>query len=113
MAKLGSLNFYVSSVSVDGYSGASDFNTDSTDLSDYQEGWIVYAESTHTSGTPTITIQVSRDGINWLNYCAETVNVAPPVAIKQSYFYPKYIRIAYTANSSDGNITLKFDKIND
>lgn len=113
MSKPDSENFFVSGTKVDGYTGASDFNTDSLDMITFQQGWILYVESTHTSGTPTITIQVSRDGTNWLDYVTETINVQVPVAIKQSYFFPKYMRIAYTANSSNGNITLKLDKIND
>jgi|TARA_R110000772_G_scaffold244842_1_gene358247 hypothetical protein len=113
MAKQGSNNFYVGSSKVESYTGASDFNTLGIDLTQYQSGWILYAESDHTTGTPTITIQVSRDNTNWLNYITDAIEVLIPITIQQSYFRPKYIRLQYIANSSDGDVTFKFDKVDE
>ena len=113
MAKQGSSNFYVGVSKVESYTGASDFNTLGIDLTQYQSGWILYAESDHTTGTPTITIQVSRDNTNWLDYTIGAIEVLLPVTIQQSYFRPKYIRLKYLANSSDGNLTFKFDKVDE
>lgn len=113
MAKLGSNSFNIGATDIDGYTGASDFNTDGIDLTDYQEGWIVYIESTHTTGTPTISIQVSRDNTTFINYLTEAVDVSIPITIEQSTFKPNFMRIAYTANSSDGNVTFKLNKINE
>lgn len=113
MIKLGVLDFKVASTAVTAYSGASDFNTDSVDFSEYSKAWIVYLESTHTTGAPQITIEVSFDGSTWFDYLSRAVNVALPVTIQRSSFYPKFMRIAYTANSSNGDITFKYHQINE
>lgn len=111
--KLGVLDFKVASTAVTAYSGASDFNTDAVDFSKYSKAWIVYLESTHTTGTPQITIQISKDGTNWIDYVAGSTLISIPVSILESRFYPKFMRISYIANSSDGNVTFKYHQINE
>ena len=64
MKKLGVLDFRVGGVRVDNYTGAADFVTDAVDFSLYSKAWVVYLESTHTIGAPTVTIEVSEDGNN-------------------------------------------------
>lgn len=111
MAKKSSYNFYISSTKAVSYSGASDFNTDSLNLSDFNGSYVLYLNSDHTTGTPTISMEVSNDGSSWFEYTGETTDIAIPIAISDDEFLPKYLRLAYTANSSDGDITFKLDPI--
>ena len=111
MKKIGVLDFRVSGAAVDSYSGGSDFQTDALDLSKYSRAWVVYLESTHTIGAPTVTIEVSEDGNNWLNYVDDATNIVIPCGIGESRFYPKFMRLNYTANSSNGNVTFKYNLI--
>ena len=105
--KLGVKLFYVSSFAVNGsYTGASDFNTNALELSENGE-YILYLGSTHTTGTPKVTLQCSDDGTNWFNYKLDAVDVALPEVFLDDEFFPRYIRIAYTANSSNGNLSFK------
>lgn len=113
MAKKSSNTFYVSSTAVTAYSGASDFNTDAMDLSKFQGAYVLYLYSDHSSGTPTATVQVSYDGTTWFDYRAETTTVSLPISISDDEFLPKYARIVYVANSSNGNVTFKFDPVNE
>ena len=113
MKKLGVLDFRVSGSVVDGYTGASDFVTDGLDFTKYSKSWILYLESTHTTGTPPVTIQISHNNSDWLDYVSDSVNVSLPASIFESKFYPKYMRISYTANSSDGNVTFKLNRIDE
>lgn len=111
MKKLGVLDFRVGGVRVDNFSGAADFNTDSLDLSQYSKAWVVYLQSTHTIGAPTVTIEVSEDGNNWLNYVDDANDIVIPCGIGESRFYPKFMRLVYTANSSNGDVTFKYNLI--
>lgn len=113
MKKLGILDFRIASVLVDGFTGAADVNTDGVDFSKFSKAWIVYLDSTHTTGSPTITIEVSEDNVNWFDYLPKSINISLPVTIQRSSFYPRFMRIAYTANSSNGNITFKYNQINE
>lgn len=89
---------------IDGFSGASDFNTDGLEFPNSK--FILYLDSDHTSGTPTATIEFSGDNSTWYTYKSQS-NVPIPETFFDDEFYPKYIRVAYTANSSNGNVTFK------
>ncbi len=101
----------VSSIDVVTYPANADFTTDAIDFSKYSKAWIVYLESTHTVGSPQITIEVSNDGSSWLNYVDDATSIFIPCSIGESKFYPKFMRISYVANSSNGNVTFKYNKI--
>ena len=111
--KLGVLSFRVSGVEVDAYSGVSNFTTDSIDFSDYSKAWVVYLDSTHSAGSPSVTIEISDDGINWLKYVDDATNILIPRGIGESKFYPKLMRLNYTANSSNGDVTFKYNQIDE
>ncbi len=111
MKKLGVLDFRVGGTRVDNYTGAADFVTDAVDFSLYSKAWVVYLESTHTTGTPSVDIQISKDGAEWLNYVDDATNILIPCSIGESKFYPKFMRLVYTANSSDGDVTFKYNQI--
>lgn len=102
--KEGSDFFTVSGQPVNSFSGASSFNTDSLKLDN--SPFVLYAISTHSSGTPTITIQFSDDDLTWFTYKDQS-----DILISETFFdgefLPRYIRISYTANSSNGNVTFK------
>lgn len=103
--KLGKRDFYVSSTVVDGYSGASNFNTDSMNMTESNGEIVIYLLSTHTTGSPTATLQVSDDGSNWVNYKDKSILVSLPESFIDSEFMPKFLRVSYTANSSNGNVS--------
>ena len=64
-----------------------------------------------STGSPTITMQGSDDGEDgWFDY-KEVLNIAIPESFIDDEFFPKYMRLVYTANSSDGLITFKFGKL--
>ena len=102
MVKTGEQFFLVSSSLINQYSGASDFNSDSLRLPN--SIFIIYAESSHTSGSPKIDIEFSNDATNWFTYKSQT-SVGIPQTIWDDEFLPRYIRIKYIANSSNGNVT--------
>ena len=99
-----SITLETSSQPIDGFSGASDFNTDGLELNN--NPFVLYTDSTHTSGSPTINIEFSGDSTTWYTYKSQS-SVSIPEVFFDDEFYPKYIRVAYTANSSNGNVTFK------
>ena len=99
-----SITLETSSQPIDGFSGASDFNTDGLEFPNSE--FILYLDSDHTSGTPTATIDFSGDNSTWYIYKSQS-NVSLPESFFDNEFYPKYIRVTYTANSSNGNVTFK------
>ena len=111
MTKIGSIDFFVSSVIVDGYTGAGDFNTDEIDLKAFNGDWVLYLFSTHTVGSPSISIQSSPDNTNWVDYDAKSINIIIPNSIINNSFIPRYMRIVYTANSSNGFVTFNLNKV--
>lgn len=112
MSKFGFKYFLVGGTVVDGtFSGASDFTTDALNLSSFQDAWLLYANSTYTTGAPTFTIQVSDDESVWFDYNERTTDVLFNRIVKESVFYPKFMRLVYKANSADGNVYLKLAEI--
>lgn len=111
--KLKAQYFQVSATDISGYTGASDFNSDGVDLTNFDGAFLVYLNSTHTQGSPTITLEQSDDDTNWFSYKSKAVNIAIPETFIDGEYRPKYLRIAYTANSSNGNVTFELIKIND
>jgi hypothetical protein len=103
--KYGYKFFLISGERVDGTAGIQNQETDAMDLEDFSDTWILYANSSHAVGNPTITIQASNDGVDWFNYKDDAVDVALPETIIDGEFLGRFMKVVYTANGSDGNIT--------
>jgi len=112
-SKLKKQLFKVSSTDISGYTGISDFNTDGIDLTNFDSAFLVYCDSTHTQGSPKITLEQSDDNSTWFKYKTKAVSIAIPETFIDGEYKPKYLRISYIANSSDGNVTFELIKIND
>jgi len=108
MVKTGEQFFLVSNNLINQYSGASDFNSDSLRLPN--SIFIIYAESSHTSGSPKIDVEFSNDATTWYVYKSQS-NVSISQTIWDDEFLPRYMRIKYAANSSNGNVTFKIVNI--
>jgi hypothetical protein len=102
MAKTGEQYFLVSGSLIEQYSGASNFNTDALELPN--KIFIIYAESTHTIGSPKIDIEFSNDATNWFVYKSQQ-SLSLPQTIWDDEFLPRYMRLKYAANLSNGNVT--------
>ena len=109
--KSGSIDFRVLGVVVDQFTAVSDFVTDALDLSGFNDDWVLFCfRELNTTGAPTITVECSSDGVNgWVNYKRDAVLVLLPNSFLDDEFFPRYMRISYVANGSDGTVTLKFD----
>ena len=90
------------------YSGNSDFTTLGIDLADWSGQWVLYCSSDHTSGTPTVTLQISDDNADWFDYQTESTDIEIPNWFYDDKMVHRYFRIVYTANSSNGNVSFKF-----
>lgn len=113
MAKQDFVIFYeeATATAIDGYTGVTDFTTAGIDLIDWIKGWVLYCSSTHTTGAPSVTLQVSDDNSTWFNYQDESTDIPISEYFRDNNMIHKYFRISYTANSSDGDVTFKFVKI--
>lgn len=106
--------FRVQDAEVVGFTGANDFNTDSFAMETFSGDWILYCSSTHTTGTPKVTIQISDEGDDgspiWFTY-KDMVDIPITQSFIDDEVFPKFMRIVYTANSSDGLVTFKLSRL--
>lgn len=94
------------------YTAVSDFNTLGIDLRNFNSTWTIQISRSLTTGTPTVTIECSDNNTDWDLYQPEStlVSVTTGETIKKNSFEPRYLRIAYVANSATGTITMKFTR---
>ena len=95
-----------------GVSATADFTTDAMDLRNFNGPYIVYVSRSLTTGNPRWTIEHSWDGNDWFEYDDASKNLTIPNDVRESVFYPAFMRINYEANGATGTVTLLLTRIN-
>lgn len=72
-----------------------DITTDVIDMPESNKAWAIHIPTLDASGTPTMTINCSNDGINFVKYSTATndIDISSPKMVFGSEFCPRYMQI--------------------
>lgn len=86
----------VNGISIVDFDFENDIRTDVIDMPESNKGWAIHVNSLDSSGTPTMTISCSNDGVNFLEYSTATtsIDISTTPMVFESEFCPRYMQIA-------------------
>ena len=99
---------------IDTWDASDNFTTEAIVFNVSEQWALQVLDYNITPGTPTLSIQVSTDGIAWSNYKSASTNIDITVADNRIVFDDMmpfmYFRCVYTSTGSTGDFSLKIAK---
>ena len=72
-----------------------DILTDIIDMPESNKAWAIQVNELNASGAPSMTIQCSNDGVNFVRYSTETsdIDIAETPIVFGTEFCPRYMKV--------------------
>jgi hypothetical protein len=104
----------VNNVQIVDFDFENDITTDVIDMPESNKAWSIHVNSLDASGAPTLTINCSNDGVNFVEYSTLTtdVNILLVPMVFETEFCPRYMQLVISSvgGASGDTISLSMTK---